>query len=195
MAPRKKPKSERGNGEDKRHWHSHRDSNRENQPSFPLGKGRISVGNFEWLGSDDILEEIADDLADRIDDIFRYAINNSVANCRAYNLGPLITLEFCDSENKVLFFGDVYYDKLTEPSSIRLRQPESMDAKDKDRDQTRLRPRWAEEARPKKQVKLRLEPDLISKVEDAAASKGMTRNDWIEESIRKALAAQKPKPK
>lgn len=50
-----------------------------------------------------------------------------------------------------------------------------------------LRPRWAEEVRPKKQVKLRLEPDLIPKVEAAAKDAGLTRNDWIEKLIQNAL--------
>lgn len=50
-----------------------------------------------------------------------------------------------------------------------------------------LRPRWAEENRPKKQVKLRLPPDLIDKVDEEAAAKGVTRNDWIEGLIEKAL--------
>jgi hypothetical protein len=46
-----------------------------------------------------------------------------------------------------------------------------------------LKPRWAEENRPKKQVKLRLQPDLIDEVDAAAEETGLTRNDWIEQAI------------
>ncbi|GLQ36784.1 hypothetical protein GCM10007908_04040 [Rhizobium albus] len=53
-----------------------------------------------------------------------------------------------------------------------------------------LRPRWAEENRPKKQVKLRLPPDLIDKVDAAVEGTELNRNDWIERAIQKAL---KPK--
>lgn len=52
-----------------------------------------------------------------------------------------------------------------------------------------LTPRWAEQNRPKKQVKLRLPPDLISALDEAAEREGITRNDWIETSIRLRLKA------
>lgn len=55
-----------------------------------------------------------------------------------------------------------------------------------------LRPRWAEELRPKRQVKLRLVPELIEQVDDAAKLEGVSRNDWIESAIRKSL---EPTPK
>ncbi|HMN15271.1 MAG TPA: hypothetical protein PKD55_23385 [Bellilinea sp.] len=54
-----------------------------------------------------------------------------------------------------------------------------------------IRPRWAEENRPKKQVKLRLQPELIQDVDEAADQEGLTRNDWIELAIKNQLA-QKP---
>ena len=51
-----------------------------------------------------------------------------------------------------------------------------------------LKPRWAEENRPKKQVKLRLQPDIIDDVDAAAEGDGLTRNDWIELAIKNQLA-------
>lgn len=50
-----------------------------------------------------------------------------------------------------------------------------------------LKPRWAEENRPKKQVKLRLQPDLIEEVDAAADREGSNRNDWIEQAIKHHL--------
>ena len=50
-----------------------------------------------------------------------------------------------------------------------------------------LRPRWAEENRPKKQVKLRLSPDLIEQIDQEASGTELTRNDWIERAILNAL--------
>jgi predicted HicB family RNase H-like nuclease len=49
------------------------------------------------------------------------------------------------------------------------------------------RPRWAEEKRPKRQLKLRLDPQLIDKVERSAKEAGQTRNDWLEGVIRASL--------
>lgn len=57
----------------------------------------------------------------------------------------------------------------------------------KPQDAPSIRPRWAEENRPKKQVKLRLSPDLIDKVDTASDQDGLTRNDWIEAAIERAL--------
>ncbi len=52
---------------------------------------------------------------------------------------------------------------------------------------TKLIPRWAEALRPKKQVKLRLAPELIADMDAAASREGLTRNDWIERAITKSL--------
>ena len=52
-----------------------------------------------------------------------------------------------------------------------------------------ISPRWAEQNRPKKQVKLRLPPDLITALDEAAEREGVTRNDLIEDSIRQRLQA------
>jgi len=53
-----------------------------------------------------------------------------------------------------------------------------------------LRPRWAEENRPKKQVKLRLQPELIDEIDTSAKQDGKNRNDWIEAAIRHYLDAK-----
>lgn len=52
------------------------------------------------------------------------------------------------------------------------------------------KPRWAEENRSKQQVKLRLAPALAEAAEARAKSKGVTRNEWIEGLIIKALSIE-----
>lgn len=49
------------------------------------------------------------------------------------------------------------------------------------------RPRWAEENRSNKQIKLRLDPDLIAKVERRASEEGLTRTDWIVRALKRDL--------
>lgn len=53
------------------------------------------------------------------------------------------------------------------------------------------RPPGAEINRTKQQVKLRLAPDLIADIDQAAAEGGATRNDWMEAALKAAL---KPRP-
>jgi predicted DNA binding CopG/RHH family protein len=53
-----------------------------------------------------------------------------------------------------------------------------------------LRPRWAEENRSNKQVKLRLDPTLLENIEKRAADDGLNRSEWITKALRSALEAK-----
>ncbi|MGP1275206.1 MAG: toxin-antitoxin system HicB family antitoxin, partial [Caulobacterales bacterium] len=41
--------------------------------------------------------------------------------------------------------------------------------------------------RLKKQFRVRVEPELQQRVDDAAKAEGMTRQDWVERALRRAL--------
>ncbi len=61
------------------------------------------------------------------------------------------------------------------------------DLSDKISDNFATQSRWDEARRNKRQVKLRLNPDLIEEIDKVADAQGMTRNDWIENAIKKSL--------
>ena len=140
-----------------------------------------------------------DDLANRIiSHVEKMPINNNIHDaklCRGHLEGNTLIIEFYSSDEEILYTERIDYDNLGQFSSWRTRHNETMGDKKEKNTEKPLRPRWAEETRPKKQVKLRLKPGMISEVDAAADSSGKNRNDWIEEAIQKALDAVKPKPK
>lgn len=168
---------------------SGRDSN------SPRNSEKLNIDRFEWEGEETISEADTDNLFLFINSIYDNISELDVVLCRAHKAEGYIYLDFYSSDEDLLFSESVEHDNLGRLGSLRTGQAEPMDdEKDKDAENP-LRPRWAEEARPKKQVKLRLKPSMISQVDAASKSSGKNRNDWIEEAIQKALDAGKPKPK
>jgi predicted DNA binding CopG/RHH family protein len=164
-------------------------------PRILLAHEKLKIRRVEWIKGEINPYEIIDDLIDKLNEIYDQLNNKEIQKCRIFHDSVNYTIIFYDSKKDILLTGIIPHDSLKEPGSFRVWRQRTMDFESDTNNQAGLRPRWAEESRPKKQVKLRLEPDLISELDSAAASQGMTRNDWIEESIRSKLAANKPKPK